>query len=270
MIADHNLEKPIAGINDCEKEAHLNLLPDSYFAENAVGDIVLHMQMVHDLLNRISDADSVGTLIPIINWREDAESPFTVATIVTWDRAGLFHKLAASFFYAGYSIKSASAISREDNIAIDTFVISPRDQENFSEHYARQIFEEGLNKKLASTDFGDSKLDELVETLESGNKESSNPDAQQLPPKVEVYEEISKRKAIVETHSADTPGLLYRLAQVVHSHEFDITLANIHTERGIAFDELYIKSRDPEARIERDQLTKLKCSLLTALKRITH
>ena len=270
MISDHSLEKPIPGISDCEKEAHLNLLPDSYFAENAVGDIVLHLQMVHDLLNRISDADSVGTLIPIINWREDAESPFTITTIVTWDRAGLFHKLAASFFYAGYSIKSASAISREDNIAIDTFLVSPRDQVNFSERYARQIFEEGLNKKLASTDFGDSMLDELIETLESGEKESSDPDAPKLSPKVEVYEEISKRKAIVETHSADTPGLLYRLAQVVHSHEFDITSAHIHTERGIAFDELYIKSRDPKARIERDQLTKLKCSLLTALKRITH
>jgi len=270
MIADHSLEKQIPGISDCEKEAHLNLLPDSYFAENAIGDIVLHLQMVHDLLNRISDADSVGTLIPIINWREDAESPFTVATIVTWDRAGLFHKLAASFFYAGYSIKSANAISREDNIAIDTFLVSPRDRENVSEHYARQIFEEGLNKKLASTDFGDSKLDELIETLESGEKGSSDSDAPQLSPKVEVYEEASKRKAIIETHSSDTPGLLYRLAQVVHSHEFDITSAHIHTERGIAFDELYIKSRDPKARIEREQLTKLKCSLLTALKRITH
>ena len=165
---------------------------------------------------------------------------------MTWDRVGLFHKLAASFFYAGYSIKSARAISREDNIAIDTFVISPRDQENFSEHYARQIFEEGLNKKLASTDFGDSKLDDLVETLISGDRESSNPDAQQLSPKVEVYEEISKRKAIVETHSADTPGLLYRLAQVVHSHEFDVTSAHIHTERGIAFDEALYKIKRSE------------------------
>ncbi len=270
MISDQSLEKLIPGISDCEKEAHLNLLPDSYFAENDVGDIVLHLQMVHDLLNRISDADSVGTLIPIIDWREDEKSPFTIATIVTWDRAGLFHKLTASFFYAGYSIKSASAISREDNIAIDTFLVSPRDQENFSEYYARQIFEERLSKKLASTDFGDSKLDEFIETLESGEKESSDPDAPQLSPKVEVYDEISKRRAIINTHSTDAPGLLYRLAQVVHSHEFDITSAHIHTERGIAFDELRIKSRDPKARIDRDQLTNLKCSLLAALERINH
>ena len=67
MISDQSLEKLIPGISDCEKEAHLNLLPDSYFAENDVGHIVLHLQMVHDLLNRISDADSFGTLIPIIN-----------------------------------------------------------------------------------------------------------------------------------------------------------------------------------------------------------
>ncbi|HCR30669.1 MAG TPA: hypothetical protein DIV79_11695 [Opitutae bacterium] len=268
MMADHSLKKTIPGISECEREAHFNLLPDSYFVENAVGDIVLHLQMVHDLLNRISDADSVGTLIPIINWSQDADSIFARATIVTWDRAGLFHKLAASFFYAGYSIKSASAISREDNIAIDTFVVNARDQKNFNDHYARQIFEECLNKKLASTNFGDSKLDEFIETLDAGDTDNANTTDQRLSPKVEVYEEISKRKATVETHSSDTPGLLYRLAQVVHSHEFDITAAHIHTERGIAFDQLYIKSRDPKARIKSEQLSKLKCSLLATLRRI--
>jgi len=268
MIADHSLEKAIPGISDCEKEAHFNLLPDSYFAENAIGDIVLHLQMVHDLLNRISDADSVGTLVPIVNWQPDMEPTYSIATIVTWDRAGLFHKLAASFFYAGYSIKSARAISREDNIAMDTFLVHPRDPASFSERYARQMFEECLNKKLACIDFGESKLDELIETLAAGDRDTDSSDAKHLSPKIDVYAEISKRKAIVETRSSDTPGLLYRLAQVVHSHGFDITAAHIHTERGIAFDELYIKSRDPKKRIEPEQLTKLKCSLLATLKRL--
>ena len=267
-MADHSLEKAIPGISDCEKEAHFNLLPDSYFAENAIGDIILHLQMVHELLNRISGADSVGTLVPIVNWQPDLEPNYSIATIVTWDRAGLFHKLAASFFYAGYSIKSARAISREDNIAMDTFLVHPRDPASFSERYARQIFEECLNKKLASIDFGESKLDELIETLAAGDRDTDSSDAKHLSPKIDVYAEISKRKAIVETRSSDTPGLLYRLAQVVHSHGFDITAAHIHTERGIAIDELYIKSRDPKKRIEPEQLTKLKCSLLATLKRL--
>ena len=188
-------------------------------------------------------------MIPIINWARGCRIAIYHHDYRNLGPSGSLPQAGGIVFLRWlFDQIGQGAISREDNIAIDTFLVSPRDQVNFSERYARQIFEEGLNKKLASTDFGDSMLDELIETLESGEKESSDPDAPQLSPKVEVYEEISKRKAIVETHSADTPGLLYRLAQVVHSHEFDITSAHIHTERGIAFDELYIKSRDPKRR----------------------
>ena len=43
--------------------------------------------------------------------------------VVTWDRAGLFYKLAGAFSVAGLSILGAKVISRTDHIAIDTFYV---------------------------------------------------------------------------------------------------------------------------------------------------
>ena len=39
---------------------------------------------------QIQNADSVGSLSPIIDWRDDEALDMSVINIVTWDRAGLF------------------------------------------------------------------------------------------------------------------------------------------------------------------------------------
>src|SRR5256714_5439439 len=75
------------------------------------------------LLPSITTADSVGSLRPIIEWKDDLNRSLTVVNVVTWDRAGLFYKLAGAFSVAGLSILGAKVISRTDHIAIDTFYV---------------------------------------------------------------------------------------------------------------------------------------------------
>src|SRR6185369_7004085 len=79
--------------------------------------------MVNRLLTSITSADSVGSLRPIIEWKDDLNRSLTVVNVVTWDRAGLFYKLAGAFSVAGLSILGAKVISRTDHIAIDTFYV---------------------------------------------------------------------------------------------------------------------------------------------------
>ncbi len=111
MTYQELISKKIPGISQDEITAHFNLLPERYFIHTDAGEISLHIQMINRLLKSITEADSVGTLRPIIDWKDDLNRSLTVVNVVTWDRAGLFYKLAGAFSVAGLSILSSKVIS---------------------------------------------------------------------------------------------------------------------------------------------------------------
>ena len=98
-------------ISNEEVDAHFSLLPERYFLNNSVDELRLHLQMIHQLLNQIQSSESLGTLAPIINWRDDIDLNMTIVNVVTWDRSGLFYKLAGALSLAGVNI-SKRALSR--------------------------------------------------------------------------------------------------------------------------------------------------------------
>src|ERR1044071_3074072 len=156
MSQQELIAKTIPGISADEINAHFGLLPDRYFIHTDGAEIALHIQMVNRLLQSITTADSVGSLRPIIQWKDDLNRSLTVVNVVTWDRAGLFYKLAGAFSVAGLSILGAKVISRTDHIAIDTFYVvepgrGPVQSASAQEKFARTI-EEALmaNRDLLS------------------------------------------------------------------------------------------------------------------------
>jgi [protein-PII] uridylyltransferase len=264
MTEQELIAKRIPGISDDEIAAHFSLLPDRYFILTDASEITLHIQMVNKLLKSITATDSVGSLRPVIDWKDDLNRSLTVVNVVTWDRAGLFYKLAGAFSVAGLNILGAKVISRTDHIAIDTFyVVEPgrgvvqnaAAQESFA-----KIIESALvsnadlypeilaqAKKIAATRYLYSKGGE---TLHSS-----------FPPTVDVYHEISMQRTIVEVQARDQIGLLYRLAKAIFDFGFDITFARIGTERGVAIDTFYIESANHEAVEDADRLQKLRSAL---------
>jgi len=126
MLHNELLEREIEGVSEEEIDAHFRLLPERYFINTSVDDIELHLRMVNALLSQIQSAESMGALAPVIDWRDDIDLGMTVINVVTWDRAGLFYKLAGALTLAGVTIASTKAISRTDHITIDTFhVVDP-------------------------------------------------------------------------------------------------------------------------------------------------
>ncbi|MGH7947238.1 MAG: [protein-PII] uridylyltransferase, partial [Opitutaceae bacterium] len=97
MTQQELIAKTIPGISADEINAHFGLLPDRYFIHTDADEIALHIQMVNRLLKSITTADSVGSLRPVIEWNDDLNRSLTVVNVVTWDRAGLFYKLAGAF-----------------------------------------------------------------------------------------------------------------------------------------------------------------------------
>jgi [protein-PII] uridylyltransferase len=249
MTQQELIAKSIPGISSDEINAHFGLLPDRYFIHTDADEIALHIQMVNRLLKSITTADSVGSLRPIIEWKDDLNRSLTVVNVVTWDRAGLFYKLAGAFSVAGLSILGAKVISRTDHIAIDTFYVvepgrGPVQSANAQEKFAKTI-EEALvaNKDLLPDIMAQAKRIAATRYLSTASGETLH---SSFPPTVDVYHELSMQRTIVEVQARDQIGLLYRLAKTISDHGFDITFARIGTERGVAIDTFYIESANHE------------------------
>lgn len=250
MTQQDLIAQRIPGISDDEIAAHFSLLPDRYFIHTEGSEIALHIQMVNQLFTSIAAADSVGTLRPVIEWKDDLNRSLTVVNVVTWDRAGLFYKLAGALSVAGLSILGAKVISRTDHIAIDTFYVVEPGRGVVQSAAAQAIFAKTIESALVSNQdlypdiVAQAKKIAATRYLSTTNGEALH---SSFPPTVEVYHELSMERTIVEIQARDQIGLLYRLAKTVSDHGFDTTFARIGTERGVAIDTFYIESGDHTA-----------------------
>jgi [protein-PII] uridylyltransferase len=264
MTEQELIAKRIPGISDDEIAAHFSLLPDRYFILTDASEITLHIQMVNKLLKSISATESVGSLRPVIDWKDDLNRSLTVVNVVTWDRAGLFYKLAGAFSVAGLNILGAKVISRTDHIAIDTFYVVEPGRGVVQNAAAQESFAKIIESSLMSN------ADLYPEILAQAKKiaasrylyaKAGETLHSSFPPTVDVYHEISMQRTIVEVQARDQIGLLYRLAKAISDFGFDITFARIGTERGVAIDTFYIESANHEPVEDPERLQKLRTAL---------
>lgn len=261
--------KKIPGISMEEISAHFNLLPERYFVHTDTSEISLHIQMVNKLLHSITAADSIGSLKPVIDWKDDLNRSLTVVNVVTWDRAGLFYKLAGAFSVAGLNILGAKVISRTDHIAIDTFYVVEPGRGVVQNQGATETFAKTVDQALiAHKDLYPDILAQAKKyspsrytpgTVAGDMLQSS------FPPTVDVYHELSMQRTIVEIQAYDQIGLLYRLAKTIYDHGFDITFARIGTERGVALDTFYIESANHETTEDVSRLHALRDALAVVI-----
>ncbi len=263
MIQQELIQKKIPGISADEITAHFNLLPERYFIHSDASEIALHIQMVNRLLRSINEADSVNTLKPVIDWKDDINRSLTVVNVVTWDRAGLFYKLAGAFSVAGLNILGAKVLSRADHIAIDAFHVVEPGRGVVQNQGAMDSFARNVEAALIQN------KDLYPEILAQAKKISASrfggPDntlQASFPPTVDVYHELSMQRTIVEVQAYDQIGLLYRLAKAIYDHGFDITFARIGTERGVAIDTFYIESANHEPTEDSGRLHALRDELM--------
>lgn len=254
MSRQQRIAATVSGIHSEEIDAHFNLLPERYFVQTDDTEVALHIGMVNRLLHSISAADSLGSLRPVIEWHDDFGRGCTVVHIVTWDRAGLFFKLAGAFSVAGLNILSAKITTRNDHIAIDTFEVSEPGHGPVRDAHARELFEHTVEEAL----MGNKNLGAEIAT--QMNKFSPAGEGATAP-SVEVYLEIASPRAIVEIHAPDRFGLLYRLGHVITDHGFSLAAARVHTQRGLAIDSFYLESGD-QSPVDPARLARLQAALI--------
>lgn len=235
-----------------EIEAHFNLLPDRYFARTGEADIALHLGMVHRLLHNIARADSLGSLRPVIEWRDDDAKECSHVHIVTWDRAGLFYKLAGALSVAGCNIRAAQIITRADHIAIDRFEVT-RPPET-AEASARDAFAQFVEQALVDNC-------DLAPAIaaQAGRISSAAPATV-----VDVYLEIGSPRVIVEMQAPDRLGLLHQVGRVMAEHGFNLTSARVDTSRDHASDQFHLEPVDGN-KADAARLTRLRDALVAVL-----
>lgn len=244
MISPDAIRPRLPQLTEEEVEAHFNLLPERYFLYTSEAEVVLHLDMVHRLLERIADAESVGSLVPVVEWQDDLDLSLTVVHVVTWDRAGLFFKLAGAFSVGGLSIVSSKALSRADHISIDTFYVT-QNGGPVQDEAALETFQENLTAALVQGK-------DLLPAILAQAKKQAKPSylrretqlPADLPASVNVYHELALGRTIIEIQTSDRIGLLYRLARAIYERGFDISFARIATERNVAVDTFYIDRID--------------------------
>jgi [protein-PII] uridylyltransferase len=241
MLKKDVLQLSLGNLPEEEVEAHFSLLPERYFVNTSANEAILHLNMINRLLSQIQNADSIGSLSPIIDWRDDKNLGMSVINIVTWDRAGLFYKLAGALTLSELAIISTRAISRKDHITIDTFYVVDLDGKYVSDPKIKNTFKEKVENALVHG----KDLTEEINTLEQKYLQASIKESQlpsPFPPSVEVYHELSLHRTIIEVQAKDQIGLLFKITRLITDKGFDISFARIATERGIAMDTFYIEN----------------------------
>lgn len=256
LISQQHIAQSVTGVSPEEIAAHFNLLPDRYFAQTEEAEVALHIGMVNRLLQNISAADSLGSLRPVIEWRDFPERGCSVAHVVTWDRAGLFFKLAGALSVAGLNILSARITTRTDHIAIDSFLVSESGHGAVHDDLARQLFAKNVESALVCNK-------DLSSEIRAQATRFAPPPSSLDSAVVDVYLEIGSPRVIVEIHAADRFGLLYRVGRVIADQGFSLASARVHTERGLAIDSFHLEPSDRRT-VDAARLTTLRDALVTA------
>ncbi len=239
MIDQQTIARTVPGISADEITAHFNQLPERYFTQTEESDVALHIGMVNRLFHNISNAESLGTLRPVIEWHDHPANPCSVVHIVTWDRAGLFFTLAGGLSVAGLNILSARISTRNDHIAIDRFEVAGPDRKPVRDKPAKELFARTVEEAL----MGGRDLSDAIRS--QAGRFTATP-APAITACIEAYLEISSPRAIIEIQAADRFGLLYRVGRLIAEHGFNLSAARVDTERGLAIDRFHLESADKQ------------------------
>jgi [protein-PII] uridylyltransferase len=225
------------GIDNEQLQAHFATLPSRYFQVHTARDIVGDLLLTHRFMRQqISEEDTA--LVPVVNWHNELDRGYNAVKICTWDRAGLFSKIAGSFSVTGLNILSAQIFTRTDGIVLDTFFVIDARTGNLSGADQRDKFESVLNRALSGegVDFHPMILKQkLIRPAYHAYT------GERIPTQVRFDNDASETRTLIEIETEDRIGLLYEISQTFSELDIDISAAKISTEKGAAIDSFYVR-----------------------------
>jgi [protein-PII] uridylyltransferase len=219
-----------------ELHAHFQHLPQRYFQVHGVKDIATDLALTHRFMHhQIVEEDRA--LEPVISWHNEPDRGYTTLKICTWDRLGLFSKIAGSLSAAGINILSSQSFTRGDGIALDTFFVTDAQGGTLVTREERERFDEILLKVLTDQLVD---LPALIAKQRMARPLYQAHAGERIDTRIQLDNESSNTRTIIEVETEDRIGLLYTIAQVFAELQLDIAVAKILTEKGAAVDTFYV------------------------------
>ena len=221
-----------------ELVAHFANLPLRYFQIRAGKEILEDVTLAHRFMEQLVDGGRA--LSPIIATHHEPDRGYSLIKVCTWDRAGLFSKIAGSLSASGLNILTAQILTRMDGIALDTFLVQDARTGNPASSEEIQKFS-SLLEKILSGEAAD--LPALI--ARAMTQPVYLPYAgERMPTRVHFDNQVSETRTLIEIETEDHLGLLYAISQTLAKLRVDIAAARILTERGAAIDSFYVRESD--------------------------
>jgi [protein-PII] uridylyltransferase len=227
-------------LDDEELVAHFGALPPRYFQIHTARDVLEDLLLAHQFM-QLQISDEEDPLIPVVSWRDQPDRGYNEVKVCTWDRAGLFRKIAGSFSAAGMNILSAQIFTRTDGIVLDTFYVHDARTGNLAGMDQRMAFKEIINKGLIGEDLEYQALiakQKLIRPVYQAYV------GERLATRIGFDNDASDTRTVIEVETEDRIGLLYAISQQLSELELDISGAKISTDRGAAIDSFYVRELD--------------------------
>jgi [protein-PII] uridylyltransferase len=224
-------------LSEEELQAHFATLPARYFQIHPAGDVLADLMLAHRFM-RLQVSDDEDVLAPVVNWHNEPDCGYNVVKVCTWDRAGLFRKIAGSLSAAGLNILSAQIFTRTDDIVLDTFFVADALTGNLAGSDQRDRFESVLQQALTG--------EEVDFPALIGRQRTTRPlyqayTGERIATQIRLDNDASEARTLIEIETEDRIGLLYTLSQALTELALDISAAKICTERGAALDSFYVR-----------------------------
>jgi [protein-PII] uridylyltransferase len=247
-----------------EVQAHFAALPPRYFQIHSAREIHDDLLLTHRFM-RLQISEEESPLIPVVNWHNEPDRGYNAVKVCTWDRAGLFSKIAGSFSAAGLNILSAQIFTRADGIVLDTFFVIDARTGNLADREQRDEFEKIFDRVLTDEDVDFQALvlrHKLTRPLYQAYT------GEHIPTRVSFDNEASETRTVVEIETEDRLGLLYAISQALSEVELDISAAKICTERGAAIDSFYVRDLDGEKILLPERQSLIERKLVQAIQQL--
>ncbi len=219
-----------------ELHGHFDNLPARYFQINDAREILVDLELVHRFMHlQLSEREEA--LAPVVQWRNEPDRGYTVVHICTWDRTGLFSKIAGALTAAGFNIHSAEIITRNDGIVLDTFFVTDAKTGLLANREERERFERLLTDILTGEEVD---LPHLISKAQKAGGGYRSVEGEKIPTRIDVDNSASETQTVIDLQTEDRVGLLHTISQTLHELDVNITVAKISTEKGAAIDTFYV------------------------------
>jgi [protein-PII] uridylyltransferase len=219
--------------------AHFANLPLRYFQIRGAKEILEDISLAHRFMKQLASGSRV--LSPITACHQEPDRGYSLVRVCTWDRGGLFSKIAGSLSASGMNILTAQILTRTDGVALDGFLVQDARTGNPAAPEQFQKFS-ALLEKILSGEAAD--LPALIARATTTQPAYQPYAGERMPTRIHFDNQVSETRTLIEIEAEDHLGLLYAISQTLARLGVDVAAARILTERGAAIDNFYVRESD--------------------------